>query len=104
MPVASIASIALCSTNRKPFDTGNPQTGFPVSPWLTAFSYSPAMNQQIKDLESLLNSGATEVVVDGITLKIDQQAIRQRIEDLKAEEDDPIVQRPVMVPVDLGGF
>lgn len=57
----------------------------------------------IAELENILQAGATEVTVDGQTVKYDFAAIRKRLRHLK-NTDDEATRRPLSYSVDLSGF
>ena len=55
-------------------------------------------------LQSVLDTGATDVSVDGETVKYDPAAIRRRIRDLKAADPNFRNKRPRAASINLGGF
>jgi hypothetical protein len=73
------------------------------SPHALHFSVSgPPMtpiDEQIADLESLLNSGAESVIVDGVTTRFNLDQVRQRLRDLYREKN----HRPQALTVRMSG-
>ena len=59
---------------------------------------------KIAALQSVLDTGATDVSVDGERVKYDPPAIRRRIRDLKAEDPNFRNRRPRAASINLGGF
>jgi len=59
---------------------------------------------ELARLRAILNSGATEVFVDGQKVKVDPSAVRLRIRELVATDDTETVKRPRASSIDLSGF
>lgn len=60
--------------------------------------------EEIEELEEILNTGATKIVQDGMTVEIDQEAARRRLAELRRQDDAIGDQRPPFLNVYLGGF
>jgi hypothetical protein len=50
---------------------------------------------EIASIETLLNSGATSVTTDGHTTTIDPDSLRQRLKELRSEDDTARARRPL---------
>lgn len=57
---------------------------------------------QIAHLEAILDTGASEVFVDGQKVVYDLDAIRSRLAELRREQDH--MRRPRSATIDLSGF
>ena len=62
---------------------------------------------EIAVLESILNSGASSIQVDGMATRYDLAEVRKRLAELKALDDSTLEagkSRPVASTIYLGGF
>jgi hypothetical protein len=57
---------------------------------------------KIANLEAILNSGATDVTVDGTRTVLNLDSVRKRIAELRRL--DNAARRPVISQIDLSGF
>lgn len=61
-----------------------------------------SLASQIADLESILDAGATSVFVDGQKVTYDLDGIRQRLAELRRQQDQ--MRRPRTATLDLSNF
>lgn len=61
----------------------------------------PDNSAKIAHLESILDSGAIEAVIDGQKVRVDPAAIRKRLRELEATDDNITVKRPRASTLDL---
>ena len=59
---------------------------------------------KIAELQAILDSGATTIVVDGTTVAVEHASIRKRIQTLKAQDPNFRNRRPRAASIKLGGF
>ncbi|MBX3444264.1 MAG: hypothetical protein KF774_17815 [Planctomyces sp.] len=59
--------------------------------------------ERIAILETLLDSGAKTITVDGVVTAIDPDAIRARIAELKEEDPEGQSRRPRLLSIDMSG-
>ena len=59
---------------------------------------------EIARLEALLSTGARSISVDGVSTTLDPESIRQRLRQLKADDDAHRGRRPRITSMDLRGF
>jgi hypothetical protein len=59
---------------------------------------------RISEIQALLESGATEVITDGTTVKLDHASLRKELRRLTAADDASRGRRPVCSSIFLGGF
>lgn len=59
---------------------------------------------EIARLRAILDSGATEVNIDGQRVRVDPAAVRARLRELIADDDTETVKRPRAATIDLSGF
>ena len=60
------------------------------------------IENEIRDLEAILASGAEEIYVDGERTRFDLDQVRRRLRELR-RQTDPAIQ-PRMAQIDLSGF
>lgn len=60
-----------------------------------------ALADQIAQLESILDAGASRVTTDGVTVQYDLEEIRRRLAKLQNELDQ--TKRPRLASIDLSG-
>jgi hypothetical protein len=58
----------------------------------------------IAQIQALLNTGATQVIVDGQTVTISPASLRKRLRLLMASDDTNAGRRPLVSTVNLGGY
>jgi hypothetical protein len=61
-----------------------------------------AYEAEIANLETILNSGATDVTDDGTRTILDLASVRQRLAELRRRQD--AARRPIVSQIDLSGF
>jgi hypothetical protein len=59
---------------------------------------------KIAEIRALLQTGATDVSVDGTRTAFDVESLRKELRRLEAEDATMQTQRPVAASVYLGGF
>lgn len=59
---------------------------------------------KIAELEEILDSGATQINVDGTTTTLDHTSIRKRITELRSQHSTQKSRRPRASRINLGGF
>ena len=59
---------------------------------------------RIAQIQALLDTGATQVVVDGQTVTISPASLRKQLRRLMATDDTNAGRRPVAATVNLGGY
>jgi len=70
-------------------------------------THNPSMadrSAEIARLEAILNAGARSVTTDGQKVDYDLDAIRRRLAELRAEDDNTLPKRPRAASIRLTGF
>lgn len=62
----------------------------------------PDNTAAIAQIRSLLNSGATQITVDGTTVQVTPDQLRRRLRELQATDTANPVKRPRVASINLG--
>jgi hypothetical protein len=58
----------------------------------------------ISQIQNALNTGATQIVVDGQTVTVSHSQLRKRLRELMATDDTNAGRRPYAATINLGGY
>jgi len=64
----------------------------------------PDNSAKITAIQKALESGATTVVIDGVTTVLSPESLRKELRRLMAEDTTQRSRRPVLASIDLSGF
>ena len=64
----------------------------------------PNNTARIAQIRALLDTGATQVIVDGQTVTINPASLRKQLRQLMATDDTNAGRRPLAATVNLGGY
>ena len=64
----------------------------------------PNNTARIAQIRALLDTGATQVIVDGQTVTINPASLRKQLRQLMATDDTNAGRRPLASTVNLGGY
>ncbi len=59
--------------------------------------------ERIRELEAMLDTGTTQLKVDGLVIHVDPTEIRRRLAELKEQDAASTRKRPRVISIDLSG-